>query len=165
MKYSTVTNLKWVNPENTILECLVDIEGMGPTLFGASDADHTPYAASILKSARAGEYGPITPYQAPAVIEPPPIPSKELVASLAKAIQDQLDAFARTRNYDSMLSACTYVTSTVAKFAKEAQYCVEARDSTWSAAYAILADVEAGTRPAPTAKELLAALPALAWPA
>jgi hypothetical protein len=80
------------------------------------------------------------------------------------AIQARLDAFARTRNYDGILSACTYATSAVPQFAAEGQYAVSARDATWAQGYSILADVRAGTRPAPTVDELFDELPALAWP-
>ena len=82
------------------------------------------------------------------------------------AIQQRLDDFARTRNYDSILSACTYATSTVAKFKTEGQACVNLRDATWAAAYQILADVQAGDRPMPTSiADIEADLPAAVWPA
>jgi len=85
--------------------------------------------------------------------------------SIVEQTQQRLDDFARTRNYDGILSACTYATSTVPKFASEGQYCVEARDATWAALYQILADVQAGTRPAPTGfSDIDGDLPALAWP-
>jgi hypothetical protein len=97
--------------------------------------------------------------------EPPPITPDEIIKMFTDAIQLRLDTFARTRNYDSILSACTYATSTVPKFAAEGQYCVEARDATWSAAYAILDEVLAGTRPMPESiADIDADLPVLAWP-
>lgn len=80
------------------------------------------------------------------------------------AIQSRLDAFAQTRNYDGILSACTYASSTVTKFKAEGQYCVDARDNTWATCYTILAQVEAGTIPMPTLDEVLAQLPVLTWP-
>ena len=80
------------------------------------------------------------------------------------AVQQRLDEFARTRNYDSIFTACTYATSTTEKFRVEGQYCVTARDATWSKCYEILAAVESGGRSAPTLTELLAELPTLAWP-
>ena len=78
--------------------------------------------------------------------------------------RQRLDDFARTRNYDNILSACTYATSTVAKFCAEGQYCVDARDATWNACYVILADVQAGTRPMPTLEQIMSELPVLEWP-
>lgn len=88
-----------------------------------------------------------------------------LQAAFTAAIQARLDDFARTRSYDGILSACTYATSGVPKFAAEGQCCVAGRDATWAAAYALLAAVEAGTSPMPTMDAVLAVLPVLAWPA
>lgn len=79
--------------------------------------------------------------------------------------QERLDAFAQTRNYDGILSACTYAGSLVQKFAADGQYCVQARDATWSALYAMLSEVEAGTRPLPSGyDDIESDLPILAWP-
>jgi hypothetical protein len=92
------------------------------------------------------------------------------VAALQEAIvaatQARLDDFAQTRNYDSILSACTYTGSEKPKFAAEGQYAKDARDDTWAALYAILAEVQAGTRPMPTGfEDVEPDLPILAWPA
>ena len=88
-----------------------------------------------------------------------------VMARIIAATQRRLDDFARTRNYDGILSACTYATSTVQKFQAEGQYCVEARDATWAALYAVLGAVQAGTRPMPTGyADIEADLPALEWP-
>ena len=95
---------------------------------------------------------------------PLPPTTEQIIAEFTYAIQQRLDDFSRTRGYDNILSAATYATSTVAKFATEGQYAVDARDATWSKSYEILAAVEAGTRPVPTLDELLAELPALTWP-
>lgn len=84
--------------------------------------------------------------------------------NLQNAVQDRLDSFARTRNYDGVLSCCSYATSTNTKFQQEAQYCVQARDAHWAACYTILQEFEAGTRAIPTVEELLSLMPALQWP-
>ena len=85
--------------------------------------------------------------------------------SIVDATQKRLDDFAHTRNYDGILSLCTYATSAVPKFKREGLYGVEARDATWAALYTILAEVEAGTRPPPSGfADVEANLPALAWP-
>lgn len=91
--------------------------------------------------------------------------SARLIASYTDAVQARLDAFARARGYDSILSACTYATSTVPRFAADAARAVSLRDETWDTCYQILAEVEAGQRPVPTLAELIAELPALTWPA
>lgn len=89
----------------------------------------------------------------------------ELQADIVAQTQNRLDAFARTRNYDSILSACTYATSTVPKFQGEGQCAVNARDTTWATLYTIMAEVEAGTRPMPTGfADIEPLLPALEWP-
>lgn len=89
----------------------------------------------------------------------------KLYSLIIECSQQRLDDFARTRNYDGILSACTYATSTVPKFAAEGQYCVEARDATWAKLYAIMAEVEAGTRPLPAGfSDVEPDLPVLAWP-
>lgn len=89
----------------------------------------------------------------------------ETEARYSAAVQDRLDAFARARGYDSILSACTYATSTVPRFAADAARAVSLRDETWDSCYSILADVEAGQRAVPTLDELIAELPELTWPA
>ena len=96
--------------------------------------------------------------------EPQPPTAEEQLAAFTAAIQAHLDDFARTRNYDGILSAATYATSTVGKFRAEGQYAVEARDATWSKGYAIMDDVLAGARPMPSLAEVLDELPPLAWP-
>lgn len=100
----------------------------------------------------------------PILQDPPPLTPEQIVAQYTAAVQQHLDDFARTRNYDSILSAATYAPSTVPKFSAEGQYAVEARDATWAKCYEILAAVEAGSRPTPTLDELLAELPVLTWP-
>ena len=91
--------------------------------------------------------------------------AQTLQQSIVDATQQRLDDFARTRNYDGILSACTYATSAVPKFAAEGQYAVQARDATWAALYSFLADVQAGTQPVPSGFENVEPLlPPLAWP-
>ena len=83
---------------------------------------------------------------------------------LTSAIQSMLDDKAKERNYDSILSLCSYATSPTAKFSDEGQAGVSWRDEVWAKGYAILADVESGSRAIPTVDELLAELPDFAWP-
>ena len=84
--------------------------------------------------------------------------------SLIQAVQIHLDATARTRGYDGILSAASYATSTNATFRSEGQACVVWRDSVWATCYQIMADVLSGTRPVPTIPEILAELPEIIWP-
>lgn len=97
--------------------------------------------------------------------EPQPPTPEQIIKAFTDAIQARLDSFARTRNYDGILSAATYATSTVPKFAAEGQYAVQVRDATWAAGYQILADVQAGNRPMPESPEaIFDELPVLQWP-
>ena len=83
---------------------------------------------------------------------------------LTSAVQSMLDETARERGYDSILSLCSYATSTAAKFSAEGQAGVSWRDEVWAQGYSILADVESGARAIPTVDELLSELPSFVWP-
>jgi hypothetical protein len=90
---------------------------------------------------------------------------QRIAAEVVAATQQRLDAFAQTRNYDGILSACTYADDPVQKFAAEGQYCVAARGATWAKLYEILGEVESGSRPVPSSyADIENELPALAWP-
>lgn len=91
--------------------------------------------------------------------------SERIKSLILEAVQNRLDAFAKTRNYDNILSACTYATDINARFALEGSYCVAARGATWQTLYDILAQVESGVRPAPTCfADIESELPTLTWP-
>jgi hypothetical protein len=101
--------------------------------------------------------------------EPEPEPEEptpeQIKQQIVRDTQNRLDVFARTRNYDGILSACTYATSSNAKFAAEGQYCVEARDETWAKLYEIYDEVKAETRPMPSGYDAIkGGLPVLEWP-
>jgi hypothetical protein len=97
--------------------------------------------------------------------EAPAAAAQALQASIIAATQVRLDMFAKTRNYDGILSAATYATSAIPKFAAEGQAAVAARDQTWAALYALMGEVQAGALPMPASfDEVEALLPTLAWP-
>jgi len=93
-----------------------------------------------------------------------PNPALVIQEQIVNAVQLRLDTFARTRNYDSILSACTYATSQIPKFSSEGQQCVDLRDATWSTLYSLLAEVQSGTKVMPSDYlEVEPLLPVLQW--
>ena len=109
---------------------------------------------------------PVPVVPEPVTPTPPPPPTPEQIqASVVSQTQMRLDTFARTRNYDGILSACTYATSAVPRFKSDADYCVTARDATWATLYEFMAEVQAGTKPMPTGfASVEPLLPVLSWP-
>jgi len=97
----------------------------------------------------------------PPAPEPPPPTREQLIARYEGAVRYRLDSFARTRGYDSILAACTYVTSDYTQFKLEAEYCVYARDNMWKQFYML---INAAGDELPTLEELMEALPNLDWP-
>lgn len=94
----------------------------------------------------------------------PAIEQPVTLTDYQNAVQNKLDDKARERNYDGILSLCTYVTSANPGFAAEGQAGVAWRDAAWAKCYEVLTAVGAGTRTQPTVAELLAELPAMDWP-
>lgn len=103
----------------------------------------------------------------PTRVPPPPLSEAEIKINLKndviRLIQRTLDSAARSRNYDSIISLCSYSNSTDPIFAAEGQAGVAWRDACWRYASTALAEVEAGIRPIPTPEELIAELPTLGW--
>ena len=91
---------------------------------------------------------------------------EDIQARYTALAQAALDAFAKTRGYDGIMSACSYYGSTDEQFAKEAEYCLDLRDRTWRKGYEILNAVKAGEMEMPTEEAFLAELPVAtaAWP-
>ncbi len=95
----------------------------------------------------------------------PPKTPEQIEAEIIAGTQARLDAWARTRGYDGILSACTYATSPTPRFSTEGQAAVVARDATWAALYAIMDAVKVGSQPIPTGyADVESLLPILAWP-
>lgn len=91
-------------------------------------------------------------------------PQDKIIANLTAAVQRHLDATARARNYDGILSACSYATDTNPPFMAEGQAAVNWRGAVWVTCYQIMGEVQAGTRSIPTEAELIALLPVMVWP-
>ena len=105
-------------------------------------------------------------YEVVPMPEPLPPTAEEIQQQMTDAVQQALDAFAQTRGYDGIMSACSYSNSTDAQFKLEADCCIQLRDTTWRMGYAILAEVKAGNRSVPSVEELIAELPvgSAKWP-
>lgn len=88
---------------------------------------------------------------------------KVYTMAVTSVVQEKLDAFARSKNYDGILSACSYSNSTLPVFEAEGAKCILLRDQTWAKCYEIMADVTTGKRSLPKIDDLLAELPVLAW--
>lgn len=98
------------------------------------------------------------------ILHNPEQSTEQIKASIVQVTQQRLDDFAKTRNYDNILSACTYATSSIPKFLQEGQSAVNARDTTWSALYTILAEVESGSKSMPKGfTDIEPFLPVLEW--
>jgi len=81
-----------------------------------------------------------------------------------KHVQTLLDDFAKTRGYDNINSAISYLNSTVIAYSTEAATALALRDTTWSSLDTYLAGVTAGTTPVPLkVTEIEAVLPTLVW--
>jgi len=92
---------------------------------------------------------------------PPPPPSIE---DYRVAIGGALDDKAKERDYDNIVSACSYANSTNAKFKAEANALSVWRDQVWEYAAQQLALVVSGQIEQPTIDDFIESLPAFAWP-
>ena len=85
-----------------------------------------------------------------ATLSAPPTPTTaQIIAEFEAAVQGYLDNFAQTWNYESILSAASYASSTVTQFKNEALALIAWRDAVWSACYAAEAAIKAGTQAMP----------------
>lgn len=89
---------------------------------------------------------------------------KQVKEEIKKQIQNRLDTFAQSRDYDNILEAASFATSGISEFQKEGQCAVELRDLTWTKFYEIMSDVESGKREMPVSySKIESELPVLNW--
>ena len=95
--------------------------------------------------------------------EPPSLP--ELFEQARKLVENHVDEVARTRRYTDAVSCASYVASTNATWSAEASAFVAWRDAVWAQVYSLEDKALAGEiGTVPTADELIAGLPEIAWP-
>lgn len=98
------------------------------------------------------------------VVTPAPDIDK-IKAELTAAVQAHLDTAARARGYDDIRSAATYADEPVVpQFQADGLALRAWRSLAWQRCYVLLAEVEEGVRPIPTAAALIAELPILVLP-
>jgi hypothetical protein len=129
------------------------------------------YNPQVYEDGTAKAPGWLTPEEFAAAF-PPPAPEppslEEQIQDFMSGIQARLDNFARTRGYDSVLSAASYAASNNATYQAEGQYVIDARDATWEWSNDYLNQVLAGQKEIPSWEEFEAELEAavpLVWPA
>jgi hypothetical protein len=83
---------------------------------------------------------------------------------LTGVVQKYMDDEAKSRDYDSVLSLCSYATSLDPAFSAAGQAGVDWRDAVWKMAKSLLQQVQDGVAVVPTEDELIAMLPSMVWP-
>ena len=160
MKYNSVNNPAWADPDQTQLDCIVDFVGIGSVSFTASESDSEGHSRDIFARAVAGDFGPIAPY-----VAPPPQSPEQIKERLRRAVEDHVEETARERDYSSAVSLASYTASTREPWAAEAQAFVHWRDDVWEYVFQRLAAVESGEdEPPESAEALIADLPEMVWP-
>lgn len=90
----------------------------------------------------------------------PPVVVYPTVEEYTVAVQAHLDSKAKAKNYDDIVSVCSYA-GAANPFQAEGIAFVAWRGSVWAKCYEIMALVQSGQRTAPTIEELIAELPDL----
>jgi len=94
----------------------------------------------------------------------PPLTEEEMRTRFTAAIDQYMNDFAKTREYDSMASAASYCDDEDPQFQMEGKYCKDMRSKIYRLSANIRDAVKAGKRPMPTPDEVVAELPVLVWP-
>lgn len=95
--------------------------------------------------------------------QPEPDPAA-MIEAFCLAVDAHVEATAQSKGYNGSAHCASYVASTHAPWAAEAQAFVAWRDQVWLFVFTRLAQVEAGTAPPPSSpEELIAMLPQIEW--
>lgn len=87
MNYTNVTSPQWATSNHSSINCIVDFEGLGNTLFTANPNDTQTDSAEIFNDCVAGKYGAIAEYVPPA----PYVPTAEANKASAVNLLSQTD--------------------------------------------------------------------------
>ena len=155
---TNIHSMQWVDAAHTMINLTGTHPVYGEVPFAADPNDTEAHGRDLFARAVAGEFGLIAEY-----VEPEKTP-EQIQREMVATVQKHLDATAKTRGYDGILSLATYATSTNPTFAAEGQAGVQWRDAVWAYCYQVLDDVQAQTRTIPTPAELIAELPVMVWP-
>jgi hypothetical protein len=101
------------------------------------------------------------------LIEDPPSPEliNEIKNRIIERVDNELNEFARSRDYTSIVSAVSYINSSNPKFKAEGQYCSDLRDAVWPALFGYLQEILSNTVPVPISyAEIQERIPQFKWP-
>jgi hypothetical protein len=94
--YTTVRTPTWANAEHTRINCEVNFDHLNDEFvpFTADPTDSMEYSKTIFDECVAGQYGEITEYVAPFVVEytPPPAPTKEELMAQIQSLMVKVEA-------------------------------------------------------------------------
>lgn len=85
-------------------------------------------------------------------------------AAFEVAIQTFVDAKPREKDFRDGVTLASYVASTNAAWAEQAQVFVAWRDAVWAYSYEVLDNVLSGEMPQPSIEEFIEQLPPISWP-
>jgi hypothetical protein len=104
----------------------------------------------------------LTDAAADVILHPAPTQA-EIIAALIAAVDEHINNTAKSKNYDSRIT-CALRAAYVNPWQTEGIAFGKWMDSCYAYCYQVMADVQAGTRSAPTEVELIAELPVMVWP-
>lgn len=99
----------------------------------------------------------------PTTVTSVPTP-EQIITSITDAVQKHLDSVAQVREYDGIVSLCSYVDTGDDTFDAEGAAGRTWRSSVWRYCKQLRIDIQAGTRTVPTIEELINELPEMEWP-
>lgn len=162
-------NIIKVDPLFRVMEVVYESPGRQTMHIGA----RLPYQGETTESV-VKMYAPVAYWreQEAAVVVPalgggsvtPPGPQPLTVEDFDRALTDHLDATARAKRYDNRIS-CAVRAGYPGPFQAEGAAFAAWMDACNAQAYALLAEVQAGTRPLPSSTQaLIDLLPPMVWP-